>query len=106
MRETRSPAATSCCCSRPLSCRGSSWARSRKLRPEESIMADGKWRIALFIVVAVLAVVALAAWYAPYVRSELSPYTAHYDIVDPAPARIAKGHMVDDYFAVEDVGDN
>ncbi len=69
-------------------------------------MAEGKWRAALFILVALLAVMALAAWYAPYVRSELSPYTAHYAIVDPAPARIAKGHMADDYFAVEDVGDH
>ena len=58
------------------------------------------------VVGALLGGLALAAWYAPYVRSELSPYTAHYDIVDPAPAKIAKGHMVDDYFAVEDVGDN
>ena len=47
----------------------------------------------------------LAGWYAPYVRSELSPWLSHYDIVDPLPAKIAKGHMVDDYFAVEDIGD-
>jgi glyoxylase-like metal-dependent hydrolase (beta-lactamase superfamily II) len=46
----------------------------------------------------------LAALMAPYVRSELSPWLSHYDIVDPAPAKIAKGRMVDDYFAVEDLG--
>ena len=62
-----------------------------------------RWLLVAFVLLFALM---LAGWYAPYVRSELSPYTSHYDIVDPAPARIAKGHMVDDYFAVEDVGDN
>jgi glyoxylase-like metal-dependent hydrolase (beta-lactamase superfamily II) len=52
-----------------------------------------------------LAGVALAALFAPYVRFELAPWLSHYDIVDPAPAKIAKGRMVDDYFAVEDLGD-
>src|SRR5512146_2698911 len=59
---------------------------------------------ALLAAFIVLFALMLAAWYAPYVRSELSPYTSHYDIIDPAPARIAKGRMADDYFAVEDVG--
>ena len=51
-----------------------------------------------------IAGIVLAALFAPYVRSELSPWLSHYDIVDPAPAKIAKGRMVDDYFAVEDLG--
>jgi hypothetical protein len=52
----------------------------------------------------VLAGAVLAALLAPYVRFELAPWLSHYDIIDPAPARIAKGRMVDDYFAVEDLG--
>ena len=51
-----------------------------------------------------LAGIVLAALFAPYVRFELAPNLGHYDIVDSAPAKIAKGHMVDDYFAVEDLG--
>ena len=46
----------------------------------------------------------LAAAYAPYVDAELGPWIHHYAIVDPAPAKLAKGRMVDDYFAVEDLG--
>ncbi|MDR3508825.1 MAG: MBL fold metallo-hydrolase [Caulobacteraceae bacterium] len=53
--------------------------------------------------VAALGVV-LAAVFAPYVSAELNPWLEPHQIVDPAPARIAKGRMVGDYFAVEDVG--
>jgi hydroxyacylglutathione hydrolase len=51
-----------------------------------------------------LASAALAGVFAPYVYAELSPWLAHHAIVDPAPATLAKGRMVDDYFAVEDLG--
>ncbi len=52
----------------------------------------------------VLVAAALAAIFAPYVYAELSPRLAHHAIVDPAPAKLAKGRMVDDYFAVEELG--
>ena len=53
---------------------------------------------------ALLAVAGLAAAFAPYVFAELSPVLDRHAIVDPAPAKIARGRMVDDYFAVEDLG--
>src|SRR5665213_69298 len=61
-------------------------------------------RAALTVTGIALAGAVLAALFAPYVWFELAPWLGHYDIVDPAPAKIAKGHMVDDYFAVEDLG--
>jgi hydroxyacylglutathione hydrolase len=48
--------------------------------------------------------IAFAAFYAPYVDGELAVWMEPHAIVDPAPAKIAKGEMVDDYFAVEDLG--
>ena len=53
---------------------------------------------------AVIVILTLAAMFAPYVYAELSPYLSSHEIVDPAPAKIAKGRMVDDYFAVQDLG--
>jgi hydroxyacylglutathione hydrolase len=50
-------------------------------------------------------VIAFAAFYAPYVDSELARWFDPHAIVDPAAVKIAKGAMVDDYFAVEDLGD-
>jgi glyoxylase-like metal-dependent hydrolase (beta-lactamase superfamily II) len=46
----------------------------------------------------------LAAAFAPYVSAELMRWTDPHAIVDPAPAKIAKGRMFDDYFAVQDLG--
>ena len=58
------------------------------------------------IIVSVLLLgVAFAAFYAPYIDSELTRWLDPHSIVDPAPAKIAKGEMVDDYFAVEGLGD-
>ena len=54
--------------------------------------------------VAVIVILTLAAAFAPYVNTELSPYLSSHAIVDPAPAKLAKGRMVDDYFAVQDLG--
>lgn len=51
-----------------------------------------------------LAGLAAAAIFAPYVHAELMPWLASYAIVDPAPAKIAKGTMFDDYFAVQNLG--
>ena len=61
----------------------------------------GRWLL-LCPSVVVLAIVAGAA-NAPYLAAELSPWSSPHDIVDKAPARLAKGRMVDDYFAVEQI---
>lgn len=62
-------------------------------------------RLLLVFSAAVVAILTLAAVFAPYVNTELSPYLSSHAIVDPAPATLAKGRMVDDYFAVQDLGD-
>jgi glyoxylase-like metal-dependent hydrolase (beta-lactamase superfamily II) len=49
--------------------------------------------------------VGVAALLAPYVDSELAMWLEPHTIVDSAPGQVAKGRMVDDYFAVEDLGD-
>jgi hydroxyacylglutathione hydrolase len=53
---------------------------------------------------AALAGAALTALFAPYVYAELARWLAHSAIVDPAPAKLAMGRMLDDYFAVQDLG--
>lgn len=57
------------------------------------------------IVSALFLSLAFAAFYAPYVDGELARWLEPHAIVDSAPAKIVKGKMVDDYFAVEDLGD-
>jgi len=57
------------------------------------------------IVGALCLIVAVSAWYAPYVYGELTVWLEPHAIVDAAAANIAKGRMVDDYFAVEDLGE-
>jgi glyoxylase-like metal-dependent hydrolase (beta-lactamase superfamily II) len=54
--------------------------------------------------VASLICAALAAALAPYVYAELMHWLSSQETVDPAPPHLAKGRMVDDYFAVEDLG--
>jgi glyoxylase-like metal-dependent hydrolase (beta-lactamase superfamily II) len=51
-----------------------------------------------------LAGAVIAAAFAPYVFAETWRFIEHHIITDPAPAKIAKGRMVDDYFAVENLG--
>lgn len=46
----------------------------------------------------------LAAAFAPFVYAELMPRLKPHVILDPAPARIAKGRMFDDHFVVQDLG--
>jgi hydroxyacylglutathione hydrolase len=60
---------------------------------------------AAIIVSALFLIIAFLAWYAPYVDGELAVWLEPHAIVDAAAAKIAKGRMVDDYFAVEDLGD-
>jgi hydroxyacylglutathione hydrolase len=62
-------------------------------------------KLLLAFCVAVIVILTLAAVFAPYVNAEISPYISSHVIVDPAPAKLAKGRMVDDYFAVQDLGD-
>jgi len=51
-----------------------------------------------------LAGAVLVAAFAPFVYAELMPRLEPHVIVDPAPARVAKGRMFDDYFVVQDLG--
>ena len=51
-----------------------------------------------------LCIAAVTALLAPYIFAELSPWLAPHAIVDPAPARLARGRMAGDYFAVEALG--
>jgi hydroxyacylglutathione hydrolase len=62
-------------------------------------------KAAALIVGALCLSVVLAAWYAPYIAGELAVSLEPHTIVDPAPVKIAKGEMVDDYFAVEDLAE-
>src|ERR1700675_2753049 len=62
-------------------------------------------RAAIIIGGVLLLLVAAAAWFAPYVYGELTVWLEPHAIVDSAPARLARGRMVNDYFAVEDLGD-
>jgi hydroxyacylglutathione hydrolase len=62
-------------------------------------------RAAIIIGGVFLLLIAAAAWFAPYVYGELAVWLEPHAIVDSAPARLARGRMVDDYFAVEDLGD-
>lgn len=61
-------------------------------------------REAIVIAGVVLWGVAIVGWFAPYVDGELGAWLEPHAIVDPTPAQLAKGRMVDDYFAVEDLG--
>jgi hydroxyacylglutathione hydrolase len=62
-------------------------------------------RVAILIIGVLLLGVVVAAWFAPYVDSELAVWLEPHVIVESAPAHLAKGRMVDEYFAVEDLGD-
>lgn len=60
----------------------------------------------LLIVLAAAALIgAVAVVLAPYVYAELWPWRNSYDVVNPAPAEVAKGEWFDDYFVVEQLGE-
>lgn len=61
-------------------------------------------RAAIIVVGLFLLGVVVAALFAPYVDGELAVWLEPHVIIDSASARLAKGRMVDDYFAVEDLG--
>jgi hydroxyacylglutathione hydrolase len=62
-------------------------------------------RTALIVGGVILVGVVVAALLAPYLDSELATWLEPHTIVDSAPGQLAKGRMVDDYFAVEDLGE-
>jgi glyoxylase-like metal-dependent hydrolase (beta-lactamase superfamily II) len=73
-------------------------------RSRTAIRRAGKPVGPLILAVLVLGLV-LAAANAPYVYAELWPFVDRHTIVEPGPAKIAKGRMADDYFAVQALGD-
>jgi hydroxyacylglutathione hydrolase len=67
-------------------------------------LVRGAISMAAVVAIAAMALALLAGAFAPFLYAELSPWIEPHAIVDPAPAKIAKGRMVDDYFAVQDIG--
>lgn len=62
-------------------------------------------RAAIVMVGVLLLAVIAAVLFAPYVDAELAVWIEPHAIVDAATAHLAKGRMVDEYFAVEDLGE-
>ncbi|HEY2685912.1 MAG TPA: MBL fold metallo-hydrolase [Steroidobacteraceae bacterium] len=62
-------------------------------------------RAVLGVLVASLVCAVLGALFAPYVYEELTAILSRRETLDPAPAKLGKGRMFDDYFAVQDLGD-
>jgi glyoxylase-like metal-dependent hydrolase (beta-lactamase superfamily II) len=60
--------------------------------------------VAAWLGVAVLVLAGLAAAFAPYVFAELLPWLEPHEVLDPAQPKLARGRMVDDYFAVQYLG--
>src|ERR1700733_12858794 len=67
-------------------------------------MAIGRVLAWIAVSFAILAVG--AALGAPYIDAELSPWLEPHAIVDPAPALLSAGQMVDDYWAVQRIDEN
>jgi hydroxyacylglutathione hydrolase len=64
----------------------------------------GKSRLSVILGVLLLTIMC-GAWFAPYIDGELTRWLEPHSIIDPAAEKIAKGEMVDDYFAVQDLGE-
>lgn len=62
-------------------------------------------RLITIIVVVIVSGNVLAALFAPYLYGELEVWLEPHAIVDSTPAHLAKGRMVGDYFAVQELGD-
>jgi glyoxylase-like metal-dependent hydrolase (beta-lactamase superfamily II) len=62
-----------------------------------------RWAVFVFAGV-VLVSLGVAAYFAPYLSAELFPWLEPHTIVDPAPAKLARGRMVNNYFAVQYLG--
>ena len=63
-------------------------------------------RIVVVITAALVIVVALTLYFAPYTLPEFSGLLSSYDIVDPAMPQLAAGQMADDYWAVQPIDAN
>jgi hydroxyacylglutathione hydrolase len=63
-------------------------------------------RLSIALLITLLVAVFFTAWFAPYVDGKLARWLQPHAIVEPAAVKIAKGEMVDDYFAAEDLGEN
>ena len=74
--------------------------------PGFNIAYDRRVRIAVILVGLFLLGVIVAAMIAPYLDSELFVWLEPHSIVDSTPIPLAKGRMADDYFAVEDLGND
>jgi hydroxyacylglutathione hydrolase len=61
-------------------------------------------RLAVALGLALLLFGSAALLFAPYVMPELHFFSARYDIVSASTPELAKGHMVDDYWAVQEIG--
>lgn len=61
-------------------------------------------RSAVALGLALLLVSSAALLFAPYALPELHFLSARYDIITPSTPALAKGHMVDDYWAVQEIG--
>jgi glyoxylase-like metal-dependent hydrolase (beta-lactamase superfamily II) len=61
-------------------------------------------RIVIISVGVLVLGVVVVALFAPYVYGELAVWMEPHTIIDSTSAKLAKGRMVDDYFAVEDLG--
>jgi hydroxyacylglutathione hydrolase len=62
-------------------------------------------KLAIIVIGLFLLGIVVAAWFSPYIDGELAVWLEPHVIIDLAPVRLAKGQMVDEYFAVEDLGD-
>jgi hypothetical protein len=59
-------------------------------------------RLAVALGLALLLGGSAALLLAPYLMTELHFFSPHYDIVAASAPALAKGHMVDDYWAVQE----
>jgi hydroxyacylglutathione hydrolase len=61
-------------------------------------------RSAVALGLALLLTGSAALLFASYVMPELHFFSTRYHIIDPSTPALAKGHMVDDYWAVQEIG--
>ena len=61
-------------------------------------------RAVIGVLIATLVCALFGAVFAPYVYEELSAILSRQRLLEPAPPKLGKGRMVDDYFVVQDLG--
>lgn len=72
--------------------------------PQEHRFRRAIIRAVIGVLVATLVCALFGALFAPYVYEELSAILSRQRPLDPAPAKVGKGRMVDDYFVVQELG--